>query len=628
VERSTGAKKLLLVLGAALAMGLALLFPAGASAAGGRTAPADPAFVQYLEDARAGDQGRTLGLVPEPIAWTDVPRTHFAPLMARFPDRFAPASTTAADSPLAAVAAAGAQADPAPAAYDLRAAGRLSPVRDQGRYGTCWAFASLASLESSLLPGAANDFSENNMAHRSGFALGYNDGGNSYMAAAYLLRWAGPVSESDDPYAPYAATPNASPGEAAVGTHVHEVLQLPARKSATDNADLKWAVMTYGGVYTSMCWTASAFRDSSDAYFYAGYSSPNHAVTLVGWDDSYPASGFSSRPAGPGAFLVRNSWGTGFGQDGYFWVSYYDTEFAGDSAVFAGAEPAAASERIYQHDPLGWVASYRPAGAQDPSTAWFAAAYTAAEAGTLTAAGFYATAPNAAYEVRVADSVEGIRAAAVSATGTLAVPGYHTVTLDAPIAVSAGQHLVIAVRVTAPGYGFPVAIERPWSGYADATAAAGQSFVSGDGATWTDMTKLIAGTDVCLKGYGSASASPGATPTPAPSATPTPAPDAPVAPVAPTIRVGDAEAGPGTVASVSYLVGYPDAASTAVVRLTIRTRGGAVVRRQTLRGVSVGARHTWRVRAPARRAAYVIVAVAVHDTGPVSKQATATLRVR
>jgi C1A family cysteine protease len=624
VERRIRARKMLPVLGAALAMGLALLFPAASPAAPGRTAPADPVFVQYVEDARAG-QDRTLGLVPAPIAWTDVPRTHFAPLMARFPDRFAPADTAAAAFPQAAVAPAGTQTAAAPAVYDLRTAGKLSPVRDQGRYGTCWAFASLASLESSLLPGAANDYSENNLANRSGFALGYGAGGNSYMAAAYLLRWAGPVSEADDPYAPYAATPNPSPADAAVRAHVHEVLELPARKSAADNADLKWAVMTYGAVYTSMCWSAAAFRDDSDAYYYAGSSSPNHAVTLVGWDDSYQASRFASRPAGPGAFLVRNHWGTSFGQDGYFWVSYHDTRFAADNAVFAGAETAVAADRIYQHDPLGWVASYRPAGAADPATAWFAAAYTVAEAGTLTAAGFYATAPNAAYEVRVADSVAAIRDAAVSATGTLAVPGYHTVALDAPVTLSDGQSLVIAVRVTTPGYGFPLAVERPWAGYADATAAAGQSFVSGDGVTWTDMTRAVAGTDVCLKGYGSAAQASG--PAPEPGATPAPAPT-PDAPVAPTVRVADAAAGPGTLARVTYLVSCPDAASTADVRLTIRTRGGAVVRRQTLRDVSVGARHTWRVRAPARPATYVIVAVAVHDTGTVSKRATATLRVR
>jgi hypothetical protein len=182
----TGARKSLLVLGAALAVGLALLFPAASPAAVGRVAPADAAFVRYLEDAR-GVGERSRGLVPAPITWTGVPRTHFAPLMARFPDRFAPASTVAADSPLTAAASTGVQSDPSPATYDLRTAGRLSPIRDQGRYGTCWAFASLASLESGLLPHAANDFSENNLAHRSGFALGYGDGGNSYTGVPQLI---------------------------------------------------------------------------------------------------------------------------------------------------------------------------------------------------------------------------------------------------------------------------------------------------------------------------------------------------------------------------------------------------------------------------------------------------------
>ena len=242
-----------------------------------------------------------------------MPRVRFAPLMALFPDRFTPPSAAATSSPLAAAAPGGARAEASPASYDLGALGRLSPIRDQGRYGTCWAFAALASLESGLLPGAANDFSENNMAQRSGFALGYGGGGNSYMAAAYLLRWAGPVTEAADPYAPYASSPNPSPENAAVGTHVHEFLELPSRSGPTDNDDLKWAVMTYGAVYTSMYWKASAFREASDAYYFSGASGPNHAVTLVGWDDAYPASRFASPPAGPGAFLVRNSWGTSFG---------------------------------------------------------------------------------------------------------------------------------------------------------------------------------------------------------------------------------------------------------------------------------------------------------------------------
>jgi hypothetical protein len=453
------------------------------------------------------------------------------------------------------------------------------------------------------------------------------------MAAAYLLRWAGPVAEAADSYAPYASSPNPSPENAPVGTHVHEFLELPSRSGATDNDDLKWAVMTYGAVYTSMYWKSSAFRDASDAYYYSGSSGPNHAVTLVGWDDAYPASRFASVPAGPGAFLVRNSWGTSFGQDGYFWVSYHDSTFATDSAVFAGAETATAGERIYQHDPLGWVASYRPSGAVDQATAWFAAAYTTAEAGTLNAVGFYATAPDAAYEVRIASSVEGIADAPVAATGILAVPGYHTVTLDAPVDVAAGQRLVIAVRVTVPGYSFPIAVERPWAGYSNATAAAGQSYVSGDGVTWTDMTQALPDTDVCLKGYGVSGEQPAPDPTPTPGPTTTPAPEptpapAPDAPVAPTVRLSDAAVAPSVVARIVFRVAPADGGSTANVRLTVRTRGGVVVRRQTLHDVSIGTRHTWRVLAPARRGTYVVAAVATLDTGAVSKWATATLRVR
>ena len=609
-------KRFLSALLAAVAAAVVLLAPAACLAAGGSAAPADPAFIRYLARPAAA---RDFGLAPAPVSCAGVPRTHLAPIAARYPDSFVSAGASAG---------AAAESGCAPATFDLHDAGKLSLVRDQGRYGTCWAFASLASLESGLLPGAAADCSENNLAHRAGFALGYDGGGNSYMAAAYLLRWDGPVAEADDPYAPYATTPNPSPADATVRFHVHEVLDLPARKTSTDNADLKWAVMTYGAVYTTMYWTGSAYRDATGSYYYSA-AGANHAVDVVGWDDAYPAASFATTPAGPGAFLVRNSWGTAFGRGGYFWVSYYDASFGRQSAVFAGAEPATAGERIYQHDPLGWISSYRPPGAADPTTAWFAAAYTPAEDGTLTAAGFYAPAPDATYEVRVAESVSGVREAAVAASGTLAAAGYHTVTLDAPVAVTAAQPLVIAVRLTTPGYSFPVAIERPYAGYADATSAPGQSYVSGDGGSWTDMTTIMAGTDVCLKGYGAATDQSTQVPTPAPEpiASPTP-PPAPVTPTAPVVSVRSGFARARTVVRLAYRVSDPDATVTVRVRFTLRSRQGKVLRTRTLRGVDVTSRHTWRVRAPSRRGSYVVTAVASLVTGQVSKRAAAALRVR
>jgi C1A family cysteine protease len=614
VARRTGKVLALGALLATAAAALALLVPAAYAAAGGRLAPADPSFLHYL-DGRGS--ARNLGLVPAPVSSAGVPRAHLAPITARSPRRYVASEVAASVSPRA---ESGAQ----PAAYDLRTLDKLSPIRDQGRWGTCWAFAALGSLESSQLPSSGNDYSENNLANRAGFALGYGDGGNSFMAAAYLLRWDGPVAETDDPYAPGASVPNPSPADAAVRAHVHEVLDLPARTSSTDNADLKWAVMTYGAVYATMYWSDSAYRVATRSYYYTG-SGANHAVDIVGWDDTYSAANFAAAPVGPGAFLVRNSWGAGFGSAGYFWVSYYDVSLGRQSVVFAGAEPASADERIYQHDPLGWVASYRPPAATDPTTAWLAAAYTAAEDGTLTAAGFYATAPGATYEVRVGGTVAALKDVAVAASGTLTAAGYHTVTLGSPVAVTAGQPLVIAVRLTTPGYGFPVAVERPYPGYANATASAGQSFVSGDGVSWTDMTTLIAGTDVCLKGYGTATGVPDQDPTPDPAVTPTPAPQTRAKP---SVTVRGGSGGAGSLVRVAFRVKRTGAATTADVRFRLQTARGRVVRHQTMQGVDVTIGHTWSVRTPARRGAYVVVAVATLDTGEVSRPATATVRVR
>ncbi len=87
-----------------------------------------------------------------------------------------------------------------PASYDLRKKGRVGTVKNQGNSGTCWAFASLSALESSLLPKEELQLSPDHMSMSNSFVVDEKAGGEYTMAMAYLLGWQGPVYEKDDPF--------------------------------------------------------------------------------------------------------------------------------------------------------------------------------------------------------------------------------------------------------------------------------------------------------------------------------------------------------------------------------------------------------------------------------------------
>jgi len=86
-------------------------------------------------------------------------------------------------------------------------------------------------------------------------------------------------------------------------------------------------------------------------------------------------------------------------------------------------------------------------------------------------------------------------------TGTIETAGYHTIRLDAPIPVASGQKFSVIVKLTTPGYPYPIPCELPVGGYSSAaTAQLGESWVS-DGIIWADLAHEIEDTNVCLKAY-------------------------------------------------------------------------------------------------------------------------------
>jgi len=498
--------------------------------------PLNPDFLSYNEERKKGflDMSRfdisALGYIPPTVDLSHTRGNQVVLTASSYSGEYLTAVSGSASNPYSGALVTGSSL---PSRFDLRTQGKLTPVKDQGTCGSCWAFSTFASLESGLLPAENRDFSENNMKNTHGFDLASCQGGNALMATAYLTRWSGPLLEQNDPYKPVqvSSVSTSVPNTAAV-KEIEEVLFLPGRGSAGDNQNIKQALMQYGAVYSTIHWEEAYYSPLTASYYYGSSSRGNHAITIVGWDDTYDRSRFPYRPPGNGAFIVKNSWGSTWGEKGYFYVSYYDTSIGLDNAVFCG-ESTGDYYHIYQYDPLGWVTSYGEGG----ETAYFANIFTAQSDEQVAAIGFYTPATNSQYKVSV---YRNIRDAPVSGsplgttTGTISSPGYHTVTLSGPVRVSKGEKFSVMVKLTTPGYRYPVAIEYPYPGFSSkASAHSGESYVSSTGTLWTDISTVYANSNVCLKAL-TVRAGQTTTGTPALTPAPTPSPAVPATTPAPT----------------------------------------------------------------------------------------------
>ncbi len=433
-------------------------------------APMNPDFVQFMEKMEKGiavmvsDDGYPLGYIPPPVELS--------------------VKGTLKEVSGAAY----------PATYDLRSLGKLSPIRNQGGCGSCWTFGTFASLESKLLPGEARDFSEQDLNATHGFDYAECAGGNSFMSQAYLARWSGPLNETDVPY-PYTAT--FSPVK-----HVQQVIWLPARASATDNNAIKDFVMNHGAVYFAFYWYSSNYNAATASYYYPISHSANHAVAIVGWDDNYAAANFNPVPPGNGAFIVRNSWGGSWGQSGYFYISYYDATIQ-EFASFNNAESTSNYQGLYMYDPLGWVTSWGYTGS---TLAWGANIFTATSNDPIKAVGFITNDVNTQYTISIYTGVtagnptSGTLAATKS--GTASYPGYYTIALDTPVAVTAGGRFSVVIRFQNVSGLYPVATEDKYSGYSSAaTSNSGESFISLNGTVWSDFYSLGYNSNCCIKAF-------------------------------------------------------------------------------------------------------------------------------
>ncbi|MFT8314008.1 MAG: C1 family peptidase [Clostridium sp.] len=375
-------------------------------------------------------------------------------------------------------------AAPLPASYDLRKTGRITIAKDQGQLNNCWAFSAIGSLESNLLriEKKTYDFSEINMTTHNNIDNNPFDGGNNEMATAYLASWKGPVNETDDsePSDPNNIVTRNGLKEK---KHVQEVLFIPDRTGALDNSELKKAIMNYGAVSSSLYMDEySYFNLGKNAYYDYAESSGNHAIDIVGWDDNYSKNNFLVTPKGNGAFICKNSWGTSFGDKGYFYVSYYDVSIGIDNAVFNGIEPVDNYSKNYQYDlDYNGIVSFGQSN-------WFSNVFTASANSTtmesLAAVSFYTDKENVSYSVYAENDYSTNKfnkiASNLVASGIIAMPGYHTIKLPKPLSLNTGKKFAVAVKVT--GSSIPLDY---------LSNSNGNSFVSNNGSKWAAIPAAV-----------------------------------------------------------------------------------------------------------------------------------------
>ncbi|MGQ9810626.1 MAG: C1 family peptidase, partial [bacterium] len=191
-----------------------------------------------------------------------------------------------------------------PPRFDWREQGGVTPVKNQGMCGSCWAFAAAAAFESQILirTGVEEDISEQAVIECNPYNHGCSGG---WMSTAYDL-WmsSGAVRESCMPYHERDNEQCIAPGCESVGK-INDYYYV-----GDSVEDLKQALL--GGPITVAMAVCGDFASYIGGCYEDNCTEVNHAVTLVGWDDTLCG----------GVWIVKNSWGPDWGMGGYAYIRY------------------------------------------------------------------------------------------------------------------------------------------------------------------------------------------------------------------------------------------------------------------------------------------------------------------
>lgn len=364
----------------------------------------------------------------------------------------------------------------------------------------------------------------------------YINGGSATLATFTLAKWSGLEQEN---LAPFTAASQQSLNAMASSMTGNESLRYDSYAHMQNAisfdeylvgenyyyrdinmiSEMKQSVLDNGAMSVAFYFDKSYVNSSPNgtSYFQTYLSGSeavkdaNHCVTIIGWDDNYSKDNFATPPAGDGAWLIANSYGTEFGDSGYFWLSYYDQSIC-DCYTFL-TESVDNYDNIYQYDGFGWGnANYSNSYNIKAANIFTADSQSPQQ---LRAVSFYTLTDNQPYKIQIYRGVSstptnGILISECTTSGTMEHNGYHTVPLSSPVNLKAGEKFSVVVTYIQTGSS---SIYVPFEGK-DTTSASlsmqysskkGQSFLytkltSTSSRTWLD-TSVLGYNNVCIKAF-------------------------------------------------------------------------------------------------------------------------------